>query len=147
MCGDLCVQVKFHGNWVSIQSGGHLEVKFGKLDETYTFSKSMPDMNVTNVVLGTRRMTWEGPLTFSCAKTGLSANLVFSEQGAYWKTPKIQGTIRQGNQVICDIDGEVLKDVTFKFGGGSEVFPWARAAKGPAVYPTEDHWDAWESLR
>ena len=91
--------VKFHGNWVSIRAEAPGFVRFNESGETYKFSKFAPDMNMTNVVLGKRRMTWEGPITIECKKTGVTCEMKFSEEvfvflivpGCILEDPQAQG--------------------------------------------------------
>jgi len=104
--------IKFHGNSVGITIGRGERIELKKFDETYLISKSWPDIMIRNVILGTKRETWEGEITFTCEKTNLRAVLQYKEEGWYC-TNVVNGTVFQdipdgaSNVPIAKITGAV----------------------------------------
>jgi len=82
----------FYGNSVSAIPSGRTLIDFLKLDEQYELPKPMPDLSVKNVVIGTRRHSWEGELSLICQKTGYKAVLNFFEDG-WWCINSVTGYI------------------------------------------------------
>lgn len=74
---------KFHGNSASVGVQGVEKIQLLNHEEEYILSRPLPDMWVKNVILGTKRLSWEGELTISCPKTGLKAVLILKEEGWY----------------------------------------------------------------
>jgi len=69
--GNYTFQVQFNRNSVSIANNGKVNIKIG--EENYFMSKAMPDINVKNVILGTKLVAWEGKLSLECKETGYYA--------------------------------------------------------------------------
>jgi oxysterol-binding protein-related protein 8 len=110
---NISFSVKFGGNSATIATSGGASLKVGQFeDELYEMSRCIPNMLVRNVVWGTKYIIWEGDLTMTCKKTGLEANLVFSE--ARRQENRVEGTIKNATT------GEIL----FNLAGvcGSEIF-------------------------
>jgi len=74
---------QFHGNSATALPTGATYIDFSKHEERYIISKSLPDMGIKNVILGTRRHAWEGQLEIVCEKSGLKANFNYYEEGWY----------------------------------------------------------------
>ena len=43
----------------------------------------LPDVTVRNVILGTKRIAWEGEVVICCKKSGYQATLFYKEEGWY----------------------------------------------------------------
>lgn len=71
--------VQFHGNSVTISTRGYGNLRFGRLDESYSISKYIPDLKIESCVFGNRRQVWRGEWEIRCEKTGLAAVLNFTE--------------------------------------------------------------------
>eukprot|EP01088_Endostelium_zonatum_P012332 TRINITY_DN26522_c0_g1_i1.p1 TRINITY_DN26522_c0_g1~~TRINITY_DN26522_c0_g1_i1.p1 ORF type:complete len:418 (+),score=93.80 TRINITY_DN26522_c0_g1_i1:100-1353(+) len=69
--GNYTFQVQFNKNSVSIANNGKVNIKIG--DENYFMAKAMPDINVKNVILGTKLVAWEGKLSLDCKESGYYA--------------------------------------------------------------------------
>lgn len=63
--------VTFHGNSVTISTRGYGEIRFGKLGETYTISKYIPDLKIESCLFGTRRQAWRGTWEIHCEQVRL----------------------------------------------------------------------------
>jgi len=50
----------FHGNSVTANPTGATYIDFELHNERYEISKSMPDIGIKNVIIGTRRHSWKG---------------------------------------------------------------------------------------
>jgi len=80
MLCNLIFSVKFHGNSVSVKTDtSPLHVNFHNLGEQYL--TNMPNVSIKNVILGTKRIAWDGPCVIRCEKTGLQCHLKFKEEG------------------------------------------------------------------
>lgn len=75
--------IKFHGNSVGISVDRKERIELNKLGEIYNISKAWPDMMVRNVILGTKRESWEGEVVITCPQTDLKAVLTYKEEG-WW---------------------------------------------------------------
>jgi len=71
----------FHGNSVTAKPVGPAFIEMN--NQKYVINKTMPDMMIRNVILGTRRHAWEGEVTIICQETGLKAQLNYYEEGWY----------------------------------------------------------------
>jgi len=90
--GFVQVDITFHGNSVTVGTKGPMKVDMGKRKERYTFSCMLPNVGVKNVILGTKRIAWEGEATIVCEETGYKATMFFKEEGWYC-TNVVNGTI------------------------------------------------------
>lgn len=110
--GNVSFGVKFWLNSVTIATTGYLKVKFGKKDEEYVFSKGLPDLNMKNVVFGTRKMKWDvsKPMEVVCNKTGALTSFRFDQSGA---TEQVVGSISCNGATTVGFDGDVDKFVHF----------------------------------
>jgi hypothetical protein len=90
--GFVQVDITFHGNSVTVGTKGPMKVDMGKRKEKYTFSCMLPNVGVKNVILGTKRIAWEGEATITCEETGYKATMFFKEEGWYC-TNVVNGTI------------------------------------------------------
>jgi len=95
--------IKFYGNSVGITIIRGEQIQLKKFDETYLITKAFPDIWIRNVILGTKRESWEGEIVITCHKSNLRAVLFFKEEG-WWCTNVINGTIYHdkpdGSQVV-----------------------------------------------
>lgn len=90
--GFVSVDITFHGNSVTVGTKGPMRVEMGKRKERYIFSCMLPNVGVKNVILGTKRIAWEGEATIVCEQTGYKATLFYKEEGWYC-TNVVNGTI------------------------------------------------------
>jgi len=95
--GFVSVDITFHGNSVTVGTKGPMKAAMGKRKEHYTFSCMLPNVGVKNVILGTKRIAWEGEATIVCEETGYKAILFFKEEGWYC-TNVVNGTIIKTNK-------------------------------------------------
>lgn len=90
--GSMKADITFHGNSVTIKTTGPMKVEFGKRKEKYSLSCMLPNVGVKNVIIGTKRVVWEGEATIICEDTGYKATLIYKEEGWY-NTNVVNGTI------------------------------------------------------
>jgi len=109
MQGNTSFGVRFGGNSVSITTDGFLDILFGTTGEVYRFSKPVPDICMTNVVWGIRKIYWVANCDITCAQTGFSANIAFSQQEL---SNPIEGTILKHGKQLYKLNGLVGKTVT-----------------------------------
>jgi hypothetical protein len=72
---DFLSETKFHGNSASVTVQKPFKIELSKWGEEYVSNKAFPDMWVKNVILGTKRIVWEGELIITCAKTGMDTRI------------------------------------------------------------------------
>eukprot|EP01119_Soliformovum_irregulare_P023366 TRINITY_DN814_c0_g1_i1.p1 TRINITY_DN814_c0_g1~~TRINITY_DN814_c0_g1_i1.p1 ORF type:complete len:394 (+),score=100.97 TRINITY_DN814_c0_g1_i1:121-1302(+) len=118
MDGIFTSGINFNGNSVTMTNRGPLSVHMPEHSEVYVLSTLLPSMQIKNVILGTRRMPWDGEVTITCEASGLSAQLNYKEEGWYC-TNTIDGTIMKDGLPIMSINGVVgetinLTDLTTK---------------------------------
>jgi hypothetical protein len=53
-------------------------IKIG--DEVYKLTKAMPDVLISNVIIGSRSMNWFGEIEISCEKSGFRATMQFKKK-------------------------------------------------------------------
>lgn len=118
LCNFESEGVKFHGNSLGITLQGFVKVYLG--DEEYTTSKPYPNIWIRNVILGTKRESWDGLVTITCPQTKVTASFVYKEEG--WAcTNVINGTISQDTNgvstSVLSLTGAVSQKIyTYKFG-------------------------------
>jgi len=78
---NICFLTKFYGNSASVNSVGKEFVHLKNFEEEYCFSKCMPDILVSNMIFGTKRISWEGEIILKCKKTGFQATIIYKEEG------------------------------------------------------------------
>jgi len=78
---NVSFSTKYYGNSAGVASSGKELVHLRNFDEVYCFSKCMPDIMIRNMILGTKRIAWEGETILSCEKTGLKAVFHYKEEG------------------------------------------------------------------
>lgn len=98
--------VKFNGNSISICNKGNIEIKLDHHEEVYLISKVVPDLQILNVLLGTKRFSWDGKVNVSCKKTGLFVNMQFQEDPKTKKS-RVSGLLKQNK----------LQEPLYKFHG------------------------------
>lgn len=83
--GNISFTIKFGGNSASCESKG--ATRLNVAGEIYHISKGMPDILLTNVVIGTRINTWAGELEITCPSTGyrVTLKLVSKDSNSYVK--------------------------------------------------------------
>jgi len=98
---NLEISIHFGGNYATIKSLGNvvLETAF----ETYKMNKISPDMNILNVVWGTKYFMWDGQVQIECEATGYKVELSMSEEDTM--TNRIVGTISKGDEIVYHLNG------------------------------------------
>jgi len=99
---NLSFGVTFGGNKVSIITNGAGTIRLEKLNETYEMPKKIPDMSVRQLILGTKRIFWEGNLTVTCKESGLVSFLNFMKSG---NDNVVKVTIQKDKEVLCVLEG------------------------------------------
>jgi len=102
--------VRFGGNSVSIVTDGAAVINCEKLNEQYQLPKRVPDMVVRNLILGTKKVYWEGDIKISCSQTGFSSSLKFSKSG---QDNIVKGTISNEKQNCINIEGKAGQVIHF----------------------------------
>jgi len=77
---NLSFGVSFGGNSLSVTTSGAAQLTFEKLNETYIFDRK-PDLFVKHLVIGSKKIYWEGEVTITCAHTQLTTRLKFYRDG------------------------------------------------------------------
>jgi hypothetical protein len=80
LMGNISFGIKFHGNSVSVNTAGSIKVWLREWNEEYQFSVFLPDLLVKNVILGTKRIVWDGKATISCPQSNLRAEFQYKEE-------------------------------------------------------------------
>jgi hypothetical protein len=107
---NVTFNVRFGGNHVNVGLDGTVAIRFGDRDETYESNKFVPDMIVKNVIIGTKRLVWNGEVVIACAQTGFSATIAFKE---HREEGYVRGTINaiKTEQVLFEIDGKCSGEI------------------------------------
>lgn len=92
MQGNIKFSIEFYGNSVGVKGEGSAKVELQKHGERYLFSSALPNLTIKNVLIGSKRIAWEGDLTIECPESGYKATMRFSEQG-YWCYNVVEGEI------------------------------------------------------
>lgn len=96
---------------MSIVTEGSAIITSERHKEKYEVLKRTPDMVVKNVILGTRRIYWNGECTINCPKNRLSCTLTFKESGS---ENVVNGTLFYIND---QDEEEVIYEIKGKCGG------------------------------
>jgi len=129
----------FNGNSVTMTNRGPLSFYMPEHSEVYVLSTLLPSMQIKNVILGTRRMPWDGEVTITCEASGLSARLNYKEEGWYC-TNMVDGTIMKDGVPIMSINGTVgdtinITDLTTK--ETSVLLDHSQLKSNKIIFPTE----------
>jgi hypothetical protein len=139
--GNVTFGIKFHGNSVSVKSAGTCRVFLGNFGEEYIFSAFTPDLGIKNVILGTKRIAWEGEISLECPASKLKSKIIYKEEG--WSCINV---VNGG--ITCSVTEKNL----YNFGGviGGEInitstdgtsellFNSANLKKSTLLYPPEE---------
>jgi len=117
--GHYTFQVQFNRNSVTVANNGKVNIKIG--DENYYMPKAMPDINIKNVILGSKLVVWEGKMTLECKETGLLADCELYVKD---RTNLVKGKIFNK-----DSDTEALVCIEGKCGGHTV---WRYNSKHPS---------------
>jgi len=115
--GTISFGVKFWLNSVTINTNGYVSVKMEKHNEDYHFSKALPDLNLKNVVFGTRRMRWQNSIDIVCEKTNCEAEITFDQSG---NDEILHGKIKRDGEVVLTFDGSLDSEVCYQEAGNDE---------------------------
>jgi oxysterol-binding protein-related protein 8 len=77
--GNVSFGVKFHGNSVSCDTKGFSLLNWDN-KEHYRITKGLPDVMISNVIIGSRAMSWSGTVEITCEETGYTAKLLFKRK-------------------------------------------------------------------
>jgi hypothetical protein len=110
--GTISFGVKFWLNSVTVNTNGYVSVKMAKHgDEEYVFEKALPDLNLKNVVFGTRRMRWSGTIRVVCKKTNCEAEIKFDQSG---NDETVSGSISCDGEPSLSFDGSLDSEVLYQ---------------------------------
>lgn len=113
--------IQFHGNSVTVKTQGPSFIEFSKHGETYVFSKSVPDVAIKNVIIGTKRISWSGKVSITCPESGYQATMDFSEEGWYCVNV-VKGTINKVQpQAASQEEGPIYEPIKKFYGPVGEV--------------------------
>jgi len=104
--GTFTAAINFNGNSVTMINKGPITVHMPEHSEHYVLSTVLPSMQIKNVILGTRRMPWDGEVTISCEASGLTAKLNYKEEGWYCYN-NVDGVILKDDKPIMTFNGTV----------------------------------------
>jgi len=148
--GNVTFGLKFHGNSVTINSSGFTKVLLGNFGEEYEFSPSLPNKEIKNVILGTRRMPWDGVTTIVCKKTGYHAKFTFKEEG-YYCVNTVNGSIfnEGSSDPLFTFSGSVEEKITLKnlkTSETQEIIDVKKIVFRPPTYLSKEEMDPLESI-
>jgi len=109
--GNISFAVKFWFNSVTINSTGYLEARMTKHDEVYQFTKGVPDLQLKNVVFGTRRMKWQNSITVECTKSNCVAEIIFEESG---NEDLVSGQVSLNGENVLSFEGAMDGSVYYR---------------------------------
>jgi len=99
--GNLTFAVQYAMNSVVCTTVGLLRLNIND-DECYIIDKGLPDLEINNVIFGTRTMGWTGNITISCAKTNLVVPLHFEKNRSQ---VMVRGKVMLGDVEIYQFNG------------------------------------------
>jgi len=109
--GNISFGVKFWLNTVTINTSGYISVKMGKYGEVYNFKKVLPDLNLKNVVFGTRRMRWQNNIEVVCEQSNCEADIIFDQSG---NDETVRGTVSRDGETVLTYDGSLESEVCYQ---------------------------------
>jgi len=143
--GTISFGVKFHVNSATVATSGEMRIKLDKHDELYSFSKSIPDLLMKNVVFGTRQMKWQKGVEITCPSSGYKATITFQDSGS---SEVLTGHIYKGDEPVLHFEGSLDDEVYYYEDGADEetLFISAEDSKDAQItYPPQ--LDEYPSLR
>eukprot|EP01120_Amphizonella_sp_Union-15-10_P016481 TRINITY_DN8721_c0_g1_i2.p1 TRINITY_DN8721_c0_g1~~TRINITY_DN8721_c0_g1_i2.p1 ORF type:complete len:376 (-),score=42.19 TRINITY_DN8721_c0_g1_i2:20-1147(-) len=132
---NIRLRPKFQGNSVFVSSDSFSIVYLEKFGEVYNLTKSVPDILIKNIILGTRVPEWTGSVSFTCEQNDLSVELNFMCKG------RVEGQIFQGDQVLYSFGGNWIFDPIYCVGKDSSkilLFDPRSHREFKVDYPQED---------
>lgn len=121
--GNITAGVKFHGNSVSMITAGPTYVYSETLDEQYHISSVLPSLLIKNVILGTKRESWDGEIIIQCKKTGYEISMTYKEEGWYCQNV-VSGIVRKIDDpetAISTFDGPCGGEILINSGDQTNV--------------------------
>jgi len=109
--GNISFAVKFWFNSVTINTNGYLEARMTKHDELYEFTKGVPDLQLKNVVFGTRRMKWQNSITIECKKSNCIAELLFDDST---NEDLVSGQVSLNGENVLSFEGALDGSVYYR---------------------------------
>jgi hypothetical protein len=143
--GTISFGVKFHVNSATVATSGEMRIKLDKHDEQYSFSKSIPDLLMKNVVFGTRQMKWQKGVEITCPSSGYKATITFQDSGS---SEVLTGHIYKGDEPVLHFEGSLDDEVYYYEDGADEetLFISSEDSKDAQItYPPQ--LNEWPSLR
>lgn len=148
--------VTFNGNSVSIHMTGGFRVSLslpsGK-EEVYEIPKGAPDVLIQNIIWGTKKAYWEGPITILCPSTEYSVHLNYTADTNN-TVNELSGTIRHREATLYYIRGHIGREIFISEDekmsrDKRKILCETASTKGSAVpeYPDEDKLPKNASLR
>jgi len=150
--GSVTADITFHGNSVTVLTRGPMRVVMAVHNEEYLFSTVLPDVGVKNVILGTKRIAWEGDAVITCEQSGYKVFMNFKVEGWYC-TNVVNGTIVKMNKpeellyTFYGTLGEKVMMTDCKTNQQEVLFDWAQIKRNKLNYPPQDILDERNSLK
>eukprot|EP01111_Echinosteliopsis_oligospora_P010308 TRINITY_DN3182_c1_g1_i3.p1 TRINITY_DN3182_c1_g1~~TRINITY_DN3182_c1_g1_i3.p1 ORF type:complete len:338 (-),score=77.66 TRINITY_DN3182_c1_g1_i3:227-1240(-) len=108
--GIISFGVKFHMNSVTVGTAGNLRVSLHRHHEDYIFNKSIPDLLIKNVVLGTRQTKWQKTVEVECKQSGCKCKITFTDSGS---SEKIEGVITKDGKTQLKFEGSLDDEIYY----------------------------------
>jgi len=133
MEGNLKFGVTFGGNSASVTTEGVVTITTPH--ETFHLEKSLPNMMINNIVMGTKYVLWDGDFSIT-SDSGYTASMKLSEASPDHN--KISGKVTKDNTEIFEIKGYVGEKVNLKRLANSEktnIYTAATCRPDEITYP------------
>lgn len=129
--GTISFGVKFWLNSVTVNTHGYICVNMAKHgNEEYFFEKALPDLNLKNVVFGTRRMRWSNTIRVVCKKTNCEAEIKFDQSG---NDEIVSGSISCDGEPSLSFDGSLDSEVLYQDDEDEQVLFSSEQAAAPRI--------------
>jgi len=148
---NITFAIKFHGNSASVKTDGLSRVDANNFDEQYTLSKAVPDVLIKNVILGTKRIVWDGEVSITCQKTGYKATFTYKEEGWYEPINVIRGVIAKldnPEKVLYTFGGPLSGtiNITNQETNQTDMLIEGKISRKKIQYPPPELWEEFSSL-
>jgi len=113
--GNINFGVRFETNSVMCTTEGFLNVQSQdpKLEgEIYRVDKGLPDLQINNVILGTRTMGWTGIINITCDKNGLSIPIKFHKSK---NRVLVEGKILRNEEELYGFEGYWMEEPLYAY--------------------------------
>lgn len=109
--GTISFAVKFWFNSVTISTHGHMRAKMNKHNEVYEFTKGVPDLQLKNVVFGTRKMKWQNSIKIECKNSNCIAEIFFDDSA---NEDLVSGRITLNGDEVLTFEGALDGSVYYR---------------------------------